>query len=130
MRGFRGDLSIFQVPHGLTFVLHSVTPVPVARGLWSFYTKPIAVRSNPTNRARVLADILAGLPRVVDAILATPPESRMNVVDAVLKSYQKTAIKLLGAGQAEELLDEIVVYLRAEVNGRREPQQARLKLVN
>jgi hypothetical protein len=54
----------------------------------------------------------------------------MNVMDAVLESYHKTAIKLLGAGLAEELLHEIVVYLRAEVNGRRKPQQPRLKLVN
>jgi hypothetical protein len=67
-----------------------------------------------------LADIIDGLPRVVDAILATPAEARMNVMDAVLESYRKTAMKVLTAQQTEELLGEIIDQLLADVNYRRE----------
>jgi hypothetical protein len=74
--------------------------------------------SDGKDRARVLAEILDGLPRVVDAILATPAETRMNVMDAVLESYRQTALKNLTVSEAEQLFDEIVGQLRAELHGR------------
>jgi hypothetical protein len=57
--------------------------------------------------------------------VATPAEARTNIMDAVLESYRKTAMKFLTAQQTEELLDEIIGHLQAEVNNRREhPQSA------
>jgi hypothetical protein len=73
---------------------------------------------NYTLKGQVLAEIIDGLPRIVDAILAAPVETRMSVMDAVLESYRKTALKILTARQAEDLLDEVVGHLRAEVKSR------------
>jgi hypothetical protein len=48
----------------------------------------------------------------------------MDVMDAVLKSYRKTALKVLTIRQAEEVFDEVVGHLRAEVNSRRNQSRA------
>jgi hypothetical protein len=51
-----------------------------------------------------IAAASSGLPRVADAIIATPPEARIGVIDAVMESYRKLAGEFLGEEETEKWL--------------------------
>ena len=64
-----------------------------------------------------------GLPRVADAIIATPPEARIGVIDAVMESYRKLAGDFLGEEETEKWLVSVVARLEAEVTAKEEQEK-------
>ncbi len=67
----------------------------------------------------ILDAAIAGIPRVVEMIAAAPLEQRSTALDAVQRSYQKTA-KDLGYDDADaqqwaaELISQLSILLRLE----------------
>jgi hypothetical protein len=77
----------------------------------------------PDTKEDVLDAAISGLPRVAEAILATPAESRIKAIDAVADSYRKTAQALLDEEETEQWLHDVLSRLRTEIAAKGLAQQ-------
>jgi hypothetical protein len=64
-----------------------------------------------------------GFPRVVEAIIATPAEARIGVINAVVESYRKLAGDFLTEEETEKWLVDVVARLKAEVSAKEQPEK-------
>jgi hypothetical protein len=85
------------------------------------------------NKEDFVAAADKGLSRVAEAILTTPAEARIDIIDAVVESYRKTAREFLDEEETKKWLVEIVTRLEAEVVAKErqanEPQVETIPLV-
>ena len=76
----------------------------------------------PDTKEEVLKAAIAGLPRVVDAILAAPADAQSSMLAAVEDSYRKVARDLGYAdSDVQNWVEQLMFRLRSEVTARRPP---------
>jgi hypothetical protein len=67
------------------------------------------------NKEDFIAAADKGLPRVAEAIIGTPTQARVDVIDAVVESYRKTALEFFDEEETKKWLVDIVARLETEV---------------
>lgn len=78
----------------------------------------------PDTKEEVLKAAIAGLPRVVDAILAAPADAQSSMLAAVEDSYRKVARDLGYAdSDVQNWVEQLMFRLRSEVTARRPPER-------
>jgi hypothetical protein len=71
--------------------------------------------STVENKDDFIAAADQGLPRVAEAIITTPAKARVEIIDAVVESYRKTAREFLDEEETKKWLLDVVARLEAEV---------------
>ena len=79
----------------------------------------------------ILEAVVAGIPRVAEAVASIPKENRARVLDATERSYRQTARDLgYEEGLAEGWISAIMRRLQAEVKEQESAKQKMLKTLH